>query len=113
VITQVNNRIIFIFGLGSGKVSKFRAVAALTDRRHIQNYSSVLVWIVCWSHITRRAGTSLWGTTLPHRGFGSSLGTVCHNCKAPEEIKRPQPKTAAELDAFPPAILDKAFKGDL
>jgi len=64
VITQANNRIIFIFSLGSGKVSKFGTVAAVTDRRYIQNYSTVLVWIVCWRHITRRAGTSLWGITL-------------------------------------------------
>ena len=64
VITQANNRIIFIFSLGGGKVSKFRTAAAVTDRRYIQNYSTVLVWIVCWSHITRRAGTSLWGITL-------------------------------------------------
>jgi hypothetical protein len=64
VITQANNRIIFIFSLGSGKVSKVGTVAAVTDRRYIQNYSTVLVWIVCWSHITRRVGTSLWGITL-------------------------------------------------
>jgi hypothetical protein len=36
VITQVNNRIVFIFSLVSVKASKFRTVAAVTDRCYIQ-----------------------------------------------------------------------------
>jgi hypothetical protein len=41
VIAQVNNKISFILSLGIGRVSRFRTVATVTDRRYIQNNSTV------------------------------------------------------------------------
>jgi hypothetical protein len=41
VMAQVNNNIFFIMSLGTGKVSRFRTVAAVTDRSYIQNNSTV------------------------------------------------------------------------
>ena len=64
VITQVNNKIIFILSLRSGRIARFRTVGAVKDHHYIQNNSTVFVWIVCCTHPTRRAGTSLWGVTL-------------------------------------------------
>jgi hypothetical protein len=63
-MTQAKNNIFFMLDLGTGKVSRFRTVAAVTDRRYIQNNSTIIVWIDCWPYITRRTGKSLWGVTL-------------------------------------------------
>jgi hypothetical protein len=35
------------------------------------------------------------------------------NIEKLDALKRPQPETAAEFDALFPAILDRAFKGEL
>jgi hypothetical protein len=73
-MAQLNNRIILILSLGTGKVSIFRTVAAVKDRRYIQNNFTVFVWIVCWSQPRRGGKIPLWGVTLPQK-FVREQGT--------------------------------------
>jgi hypothetical protein len=64
VVTQANNKIIFILSLGSGKVSRFRTVAAVTDRCYIQNNSTVSFGL--FAGVTLRAAPGLRYGVLPY-----------------------------------------------
>ena len=41
------------------------------------------------------------------------MKAICNVVAEPAALKRPQAQTSAELDALLPAVLNRAFKGEL